>query len=145
MERDVRLDYMCVLGKSSSNKAWDKFLWTLACIGHEWKYTNICPHTLVWHCKLQVDPYGSQHPCLFYAFLKLFLKVFHNDQVTVVFNRTEELNNNFNPDTNLIGIRIPDHDFLRQALDVVIKVLQLCRKVAFFFEAQKYPGDYKWS
>lgn len=35
-------------------------------------------------------------------------------QVTVVFNRTEELNNNFNPDTNLIGIRIPDHDFLRQ-------------------------------
>ena len=61
----------------------------------------------------------------------------------MVFNRTEELNNNFNPDTNLIGIRIPDHDFLRQALDVVIKVLQLCRKVAFFFEAQKYPGDYK--
>ena len=56
----------------------------------------------------------------------------------MVFNRTEELNNNFNPDTNLIGIRIPDHDFLRQALDVVIKVLQLCRKVVFFFEAQKF-------
>ena len=54
----------------------------------------------------------------------------------MVFNRTEELNNNFNPDTNLIGIRIPDHDFLRQALDVVIK---------FFFTIVMFSvGVEKW-
>ena len=36
------------------------------------------------------------------------------NQVTLVFTRSEQLNNNFNPDTNLIGVRIPDHCFLRQ-------------------------------
>jgi len=35
-------------------------------------------------------------------------------QVTLVFTRSEQLNNNFNPDTNLIGVRIPDYPFLRQ-------------------------------
>ena len=34
-------------------------------------------------------------------------------QVTLVFKRTDLLNNNFNPDTDLIGVRIPDYAFLR--------------------------------
>lgn len=34
-------------------------------------------------------------------------------QVTLVFNRTQTLNKNFNPDTNLIGVRIPDNNFIR--------------------------------
>ena len=33
--------------------------------------------------------------------------------VTLVFTRTDLLNRNFNPDTNLIGVRIPDHLFIR--------------------------------
>lgn len=33
--------------------------------------------------------------------------------VTVVFERTADLNPDLNPDTNLIGIRIPDHSFIR--------------------------------
>lgn len=33
-------------------------------------------------------------------------------QVTVVFERTKLLNENLNPSTNLIGIRIPDHGFV---------------------------------
>ena len=35
-------------------------------------------------------------------------------QVTLVFNRSEQLNNKLNPDTDLVGVRIPDHDFLRE-------------------------------
>ena len=35
-------------------------------------------------------------------------------QVTLVFSRSEQLNNKLNPDTNLVGVRIPDHSFLRQ-------------------------------
>lgn len=35
-------------------------------------------------------------------------------QVTLVFTRSDELNTNFNPDTNLIGVRIPDYPFLRE-------------------------------
>ena len=35
-------------------------------------------------------------------------------QVTLVFTRSEQLNTNFNPDTSLVGVRIPDHAFLRQ-------------------------------
>ena len=31
-----------------------------------------------------------------------------------MFTRSEELNNNFNPDTDLIGVRIPDYPFLRE-------------------------------
>ena len=33
--------------------------------------------------------------------------------VTLVFQRTQTLNKNFNPDTNLIGVRIPDNNFIR--------------------------------
>lgn len=39
--------------------------------------------------------------------------------VTLVFTRTALLNTHFNPDTNLIGVRIPDHPFIR-------KVCSLC-------------------
>jgi len=35
-------------------------------------------------------------------------------QVTLVFKRSSKLNRNFNPDTNLIGVRIPDYPFLRE-------------------------------
>ena len=35
-------------------------------------------------------------------------------QVTLVFTRSEQLNNKLNPDTDLVGVRIPDHDFLRE-------------------------------
>merc|ERR1712096_523012 len=35
-------------------------------------------------------------------------------QVTLVFKRTDLLNNNFNPGTDLIGVRIPDYTFLRE-------------------------------
>ena len=34
--------------------------------------------------------------------------------VTLVFERTECLNPGLNPSTALVGIRIPDHDFVRQ-------------------------------
>jgi tRNA A37 threonylcarbamoyladenosine synthetase subunit TsaC/SUA5/YrdC len=33
--------------------------------------------------------------------------------VTLVFTRTPLLNLSFNPDTSLIGVRIPDHPFIR--------------------------------
>merc|ERR1719209_2166575 len=33
--------------------------------------------------------------------------------VTLVFKRSEALNNSFNPDTDLVGVRIPDYPFLR--------------------------------
>jgi tRNA threonylcarbamoyl adenosine modification protein (Sua5/YciO/YrdC/YwlC family) len=33
--------------------------------------------------------------------------------VTLVFNRTQVLNKNFNPETELIGVRIPDNTFIR--------------------------------
>ena len=35
-------------------------------------------------------------------------------QVTLVFQRSTKLNRNFNPDTRLIGVRIPDYPFLRE-------------------------------
>merc|ERR1712183_1259985 len=35
-------------------------------------------------------------------------------QVTLVFKRTDLLNNNFNPGTDLIGVRTPDYAFLRE-------------------------------
>lgn len=38
--------------------------------------------------------------------------------VTLVFERQSELNPNLNPHTNLIGIRIPDHHFIRQLADL---------------------------
>ena len=34
--------------------------------------------------------------------------------VTLVFERTDQLNPGLNPTTGLVGIRIPDHDFVRQ-------------------------------
>lgn len=34
--------------------------------------------------------------------------------VTVVFNRTPDLNPELNPTTSLVGIRIPDHQFIRE-------------------------------
>ena len=35
-------------------------------------------------------------------------------QVTLVFKRSDRLNRNFNPDTELVGVRIPDYPFLRE-------------------------------
>merc|ERR1712183_751694 len=35
-------------------------------------------------------------------------------QVTLVFKRSKKLNRNFNPDTKLVGVRIPDYPFLRE-------------------------------
>lgn len=34
--------------------------------------------------------------------------------VTLVFERTEQLNPGLNPTTRLVGIRIPDHNFVQQ-------------------------------
>lgn len=34
--------------------------------------------------------------------------------VTLVFERSEELNTDLNPFTSLVGVRIPDHDFMRR-------------------------------
>ena len=34
--------------------------------------------------------------------------------VTLVFERTEALNPELNPTTQLVGIRIPDHEFVQQ-------------------------------
>lgn len=34
--------------------------------------------------------------------------------VTVVFERTPELNVHLNPGTSLVGIRVPDHSFIRE-------------------------------
>ena len=34
--------------------------------------------------------------------------------VTVIFNRTSDLNPELNPATSLVGIRIPDHQFIRE-------------------------------
>ena len=34
--------------------------------------------------------------------------------MTLVFERTDELNPGLNPTTRLVGIRIPDHDFVQQ-------------------------------
>lgn len=34
--------------------------------------------------------------------------------VTLVFERTEALNRELNPTTQLVGIRIPNHEFVRQ-------------------------------
>lgn len=38
--------------------------------------------------------------------------------VTLVFERKELLNKNFNPDTNLVGVRIPDHKFIRSVCEI---------------------------
>ncbi|ESO82531.1 hypothetical protein LOTGIDRAFT_134383, partial [Lottia gigantea] len=45
---------------------------------------------------------------------KEFLNELLPGPVTVVMERKPELNPQLNPDTNLIGIRIPDHNFIRQ-------------------------------
>ncbi len=34
--------------------------------------------------------------------------------MTVVFERTPELNVHLNPGTSLVGIRVPDHSFIRE-------------------------------
>lgn len=38
--------------------------------------------------------------------------------VTLVFNRKELLNKNFNPETNLVGVRIPNHTFMRSVCEL---------------------------
>lgn len=38
--------------------------------------------------------------------------------VTVVFERTEELNPELNPHTRLVGVRVPDHPFIRRLVDL---------------------------
>lgn len=45
--------------------------------------------------------------------------------VTVVFERKQTLNPAFNPDTRLIGIRIPDHKFIREVCSYVNSPLAL--------------------
>ena len=46
-------------------------------------------------------------------------------QVTLVFRRTDSLNTNFNPDTSLVGVRIPDYQFLREVCRVCQSPLAL--------------------
>jgi len=46
-------------------------------------------------------------------------------QVTLVFKRAELLNNNFNPDTDLVGVRIPDYPFLRDVCSMSSSPLAL--------------------
>ena len=46
-------------------------------------------------------------------------------QVTLVFKRTDLLNNNFNPDTELVGVRIPDYPFLREVCSLSSSPLAL--------------------
>lgn len=43
--------------------------------------------------------------------------------VTLIFERSLNLHSHFNPDTNLVGVRIPDHDFIRS-------VARLCGPLA---------------
>ncbi len=45
--------------------------------------------------------------------------------VTVIFERSEALNKSFNPDTNLVGVRVPDHDFIRDVCRSVSSCLAL--------------------
>ncbi|GAB6026211.1 hypothetical protein CHUAL_014062 [Chamberlinius hualienensis] len=45
--------------------------------------------------------------------------------VTLVFERTHELNPNLNPETNLVGVRIPDHTFLRKVSRSVAQPIAL--------------------
>ncbi|XP_023223503.1 yrdC domain-containing protein, mitochondrial-like isoform X2 [Centruroides sculpturatus] len=45
--------------------------------------------------------------------------------VTVVLERTSELNPNLNPDTSLVGIRIPNHSFLQAVTKVCNQCLAL--------------------
>ena len=42
------------------------------------------------------------------------LKELFPGQVTAVFTRKQALNVNLNPDTSLVGVRIPDHWFIKQ-------------------------------
>ena len=42
-----------------------------------------------------------------------------------MFTRSDELNNNFNPSTDLIGVRIPDYPFLRQVCSLLQSPLAL--------------------
>jgi len=46
-------------------------------------------------------------------------------QVTLVFKRAELLNNNFNPGTDLVGVRIPDYPFLRDVCSMSSSPLAL--------------------
>ncbi|XP_006812681.2 threonylcarbamoyl-AMP synthase-like, partial [Saccoglossus kowalevskii] len=45
--------------------------------------------------------------------------------VTVVLQRTKLLNSQLNPNTDLVGIRIPDHDFIRQVVSKLGEPLAL--------------------
>ena len=46
-------------------------------------------------------------------------------QATLVFRRSDLLNNNFNPDTELVGVRIPDYPFLREVCSMSLGPLAL--------------------
>ena len=46
----------------------------------------------------------------------LLLKQLLPGPVTLIFERTPALNLNLNPDTSLVGIRIPDHEFVRSVV-----------------------------
>lgn len=47
---------------------------------------------------------------------KLVLEDLLPGPVTLVFERTQELNHNLNPNTNLVGVRIPNNNFLRKVI-----------------------------
>ena len=57
--------------------------------------------------------------------IKFSLKDLLPGQVTLVFQRTSQLNSDFNPGTDLIGVRIPDNTFIREVCSLVSSPLAL--------------------
>ena len=55
------------------------------------------------HRWAQVDPRSQD-----------LLKALFPGPVTLLFERSRELNRDFNPNTNVVGVRIPDHSFIRE-------------------------------
>lgn len=52
--------------------------------------------------------------------------------VTLVFERTQLLNAAFNPDTNLIGVRIPDNKFIRSVSLIYFTEFQMVKVEGIF-------------
>ena len=71
-------------------------------------------------CKSQAKPFMCTNNFYYFdrwANITLSQSVLENlfpGQVTAVFTRKEDLNASLNPHTSLIGIRIPNNDFIRQ-------------------------------
>lgn len=53
--------------------------------------------------------------------------------VTLVFERTKELNSGLNPGTNLVGIRIPNHQFVQ-------RLAKACQEPIALTSANKSAG-----